>query len=291
MAKEFLKRWSPNAEKIKQYRVLRIFGGLLRYDYLWRLQRSSAARGIAIGLFCCWMPVPFQMPMAAAGAILFRGYLPISMATVWLTNPVTMAPAMVIAYQIGQIILGGTTDTEAISSAIDALFAMEFTSESLSYVWSSIEGILWPLLFGCFLLGSASAGVGYFLVMETWRLSVMRRWRNRKKKWGQWQTQRAAKRALKSSQKTTDNPAPDVSCWQGLTIGQKVTLTDILDPTVTVPNRFDQRQPRVGDTAEIVGIHTEPTAGFELKCDDPDSQETIWLRAIAPDDLVVQVIS
>lgn len=274
MAKEFLKRWSPNAEKIKKYKVLGIFGKLLRYDYLWRLQRSTAARGIAIGLFCCWMPVPFQMPMAAAGAILFRGYMPISMATVWLTNPVTMAPAMVIAYQIGQIVLGGTTDTESISNAIDALFALEFTSESLSFVWTSIKGILWPLLFGCVLLGSASAGIGYFLVMETWRLSVMRRWRQRKHRWADWQANRAERKL-----------AAEATLALKFEPGDTVAILRIKDPTLCVPHQDDIRQPQAGDAAEIIAKHHEPVAGYELVC--KEQGQTIWQRAAAANDLIL----
>lgn len=288
MAKQFLKRWSPNAEKIQKYRILRIFGGLLRYDYLWKLQRGGAARGVAIGLFCCWMPVPFQMPMAAAGAILFRGYLPISMATVWLTNPVTMAPAMIVAYQIGQIVLGGTTDTAAISAAIDTLFAMELTSDSLAAVWASIKSILWPLLFGCVLLGSASAGLGYFLVMETWRMSVMRRWRQRKNKWAGWREARLARQAEKAKKDPLAMPATATkgTDWRDLSRGDRATLIAILDSTVVVPNRFDQRQPEIGDTVEIVGIHNEPAEGYELRCENAQG-ETVWHRAVAPDDVVL----
>lgn len=279
MAKQFLKRWSPNADKIQKYRILRVFGGLLRYDYLWKLQRGGAARGIAVGLFCCWMPVPFQMPLAAGGAILFRGYLPASMATVWLTNPVTMAPAMVIAYKIGQIILGDET----------AGLQFEFSYEWLRTIFPTI----WkPLMVGCLLLGSASAGLGYFIVMETWRLSVMRRWRRRKHKWGQWRAARQARKAagLSTEVATEQEVTPDLSImWADLVRGDCVRILSILDPTVMVPNRFDQRQPSVGDVVEVVGIHSEPTQGFELRCENADG-DTIWHRAVAPDDLVIEKV-
>jgi uncharacterized protein (DUF2062 family) len=45
-----------------------------------------------VGLFCAFIPVPFQMLLAAPSAIIFSANLPVSIALVWITNPITMPP-------------------------------------------------------------------------------------------------------------------------------------------------------------------------------------------------------
>ena len=68
---------------------------------LWHLNRHSAAGGFGIGLFFAFWPVPFQMWLSAFAAIPLRVNLPLSVATVWLTNPITMPPIFYGAYKVG----------------------------------------------------------------------------------------------------------------------------------------------------------------------------------------------
>ena len=49
---------------------------------------ASGGMPMAVGLFVALMPIPLQMAVAAAIAILVRSNLPISVSLVWLTNPV-----------------------------------------------------------------------------------------------------------------------------------------------------------------------------------------------------------
>ena len=92
MAKKTIQRFLPDPNKIRHHKSLKIFGRLLQDANLWHLNRRSARGAFAVGLFFAFIPVPFQMVLAAAGAILFRVNLPISVALVWLTNPLTMPP-------------------------------------------------------------------------------------------------------------------------------------------------------------------------------------------------------
>jgi len=56
---------------------------------------------MAVGLFCAFVPLPIQMLLAAAAAIIFRVNLPISVGLVWITNPVTIPPMFYFCYKVG----------------------------------------------------------------------------------------------------------------------------------------------------------------------------------------------
>ncbi len=158
----------PDPEKLRNHKHLRIFGSLLNKPNLWALNRRSAPGAFAIGLFVAWMPMPFQMVLAAALAIYFHVNLPVSVALVWITNPVTMPPMFYLAYLIGAKLLNHPPQ--------------QFTFEA-SWAWieSSISTIGPPFLFGCLVLGVISALTGYFVIKSVWQYSIYLQWQKRRK--------------------------------------------------------------------------------------------------------------
>jgi uncharacterized protein (DUF2062 family) len=109
-----------------------------------------------------WMPVPVQMVLAAGGAIVFRTNLPLSVALVWITNPVTIPPMFYFAYVVGTWVIGVTP--------------MHFHFElSLNWLINELARIWKPFLTGCFLLGLISSITGYFTISNIWRYSVMKK--------------------------------------------------------------------------------------------------------------------
>jgi len=169
MPKKFIQRFSPKPETLKAHPHLKLFGEILQNPNLWHLNRRSAAGAVAIGLFCAWMPIPFQMVLAAVIAMLFSVNLPLSVALVWISNPVTIPPLFYSAYLLGAHILD-----EPI---------IEFTFE-LSYRWlgQMLETIAPSLLLGCLILGISSALCGYFLLRLIWRLNITKKWQRRHKR-------------------------------------------------------------------------------------------------------------
>ncbi|MCE9969096.1 DUF2062 domain-containing protein, partial [Aeromonas salmonicida] len=89
MPKRIIKRWMPDQKTLKENKRLQLFGNLLLDNNLWHLNRRSAAGAFGVGLFMAWIPVPCQMLLAAGGAIACRVNLPLAVALVWLTNPIT----------------------------------------------------------------------------------------------------------------------------------------------------------------------------------------------------------
>ncbi len=169
MPRKFLKRHSPSAHSIRKNRALSMLGEGLHKPSLWLFNRNSVARAFAIGLFCTWIPFPLQTLLAALLAVYYRAHLPLSVALVFVTNPVTIPPMFYFAYKLGSVMLG---------------MELKAVEMDLSWNWfTSILGQIWqPLLFGCLILAIVSSAVGYFAINTLWRKDVRKSWKRRSKK-------------------------------------------------------------------------------------------------------------
>ncbi|VAW91874.1 FIG01199889: hypothetical protein [hydrothermal vent metagenome] len=168
MVKKYIKRYIPDHNKIKSNPQLnRVFGRLLHDPNLLHLNRHSVTGATFIGLFMAFMPMPFQMVPAAALAIYFRVNLPISIALVWISNPITMPPIFYFCYLVGTWILR----TELID--MEFHLSIEWLSTRLIEIWQ-------PFLLGCFIVASVSAIVGAVSIRLLWRLHIVNNWKKRK---------------------------------------------------------------------------------------------------------------
>ncbi|GLR70466.1 DUF2062 domain-containing protein [Agaribacter marinus] len=167
MPKKFINRFLPSHEQVKSQKALKMFGALLHDPNLWHLNRRSAKGAFGIGLFFAFWPVPFQMFLSAGLAIPLRVNLPLSIATVWITNPLTMPPIFYSAYLVGSTVLG----TE--------MTAFQFEL-SWSWVIESLNTIGPAFLLGCFICSVVAGLIGYFGLDWVWCWSVRNAWKNRK---------------------------------------------------------------------------------------------------------------
>lgn len=167
MPKKLIKRLMPDHETVRDHKHLRVFGTLLHDPNLFHLNRRSASGAFAVGLFFAWVPVPFQMVLAAAAAIPLRVNLPLSVALVWLSNPLTMPPFFYFAYLLGKWILNTPY--------------VEFEFQ-LSFGWLANElGLIWqPFLLGCLIMGIVSSSLGYITIRGLWRLHLVSHLKERK---------------------------------------------------------------------------------------------------------------
>ncbi len=167
MPKKFIKRIMPDHQTIRNHKHLRLFGGLLLDPNLWHLNRRSVAGAFAVGLFMAFVPVPFQMVLAAAAAIPLRVNLPLSVGLVWITNPITMPPIFYGTYKLGAWLMG--------------IPPRPFHFE-LSFTWLAHQlGAIWqPFLLGCFVAGVISAVIGYGAIRLLWRWHVVKAYHQRK---------------------------------------------------------------------------------------------------------------
>lgn len=169
MPRRIIKRFLPDHEKIRDHKHLKILGPLLHDPNLLHLNRRSVSGAFAVGLFFAWVPVPFQMLLSALVAIAIRVNLPISVALVWVTNPLTMPPMFYFAYKIGAWTLGHP------SSNVKFELTWEWLGQSLGDIWQ-------PFLLGCFIVGVVSSVLGYFIIDRFWRAHVLHSWKVRKEK-------------------------------------------------------------------------------------------------------------
>lgn len=166
MPRRLIKRYLPDPKKVRDHRHLRFLGPLLQDPNILHLNRRSVSGAFAVGLFFAFWPVPFQMVLAAIGAIVTRVNLPISVALVWITNPLTMPPIFYCAYLVGTWIMG--TPASGVP--------FEFTAEGIAHVMAHN----WqPFLLGCLVCGTLSAVTGYVTIRLLWRVLVQRNWNRR----------------------------------------------------------------------------------------------------------------
>lgn len=170
MLKHRLRKFMPDRHKLLNSKSMKIFGDVLHDPNLWHLNRASVANAFAVGLFCAWIPVPFQMILAAFGAVIFHANLPLAVAWVWLTNPITMPPLFFFAYEIGALVMG---------LPLKAKFKFHL---DLDWFTTALKNTWQPFLLGCAICAVASSIVGYFGIRLLWRYLTVRSWKKRSKK-------------------------------------------------------------------------------------------------------------
>ena len=130
----------PDPEKLRNSRSLRLVGAVLHDARLWQFNRRSVANAFALGFFAMWVPVPAQMIIVAILAIPCRANLPLGIALVWITNPVTVPPMFFGAYLFGSWLLGVTR------VEVEFELTTEWLLHGLGQIWE-------PFLLGCLALG------------------------------------------------------------------------------------------------------------------------------------------
>lgn len=166
MPRDFLKNLIPT-KRIREEKSFSIFGELIHDQNLWHMRRRSVAGACAIGLFCAFIPLPFQMLIAAGFAIILKCNLPISAALVWITNPITMPPLFFLAYKVGAVL----TDTH--------LGPFEFEL-SFNWLFTELRERWRPFMVGCFFLGTTAGLFGFITARILWRIRVVSFWNKRK---------------------------------------------------------------------------------------------------------------
>lgn len=157
-----LRKFVPTYQEIQQYRYLHIFGDGLKQPEVWSFNRQSTAKGVAIGLFCAFLPMPLEMVPAVFLAVLMGGNLPFAIAGVWISNPVTWVPLYTPCYLLGAKIL-----------QLDPIALGDITLRQAGTHYAA----LW---LGCLIVGLCLSITTHFVISFMWRSQTRQRWRQRK---------------------------------------------------------------------------------------------------------------
>jgi len=160
MARKIVRKFLPQPDVITQNRWIKLLGPRLQEPSLWHINRRSFPLALALGMFCAFIPVPFQMLIAAVGAILLRVNILVAVPTVWVSNPLTIGPMYYFCYILGVKLLG--------------LEPNGFNFE-LSFDWllNGLTAIWQPFLLGCFTVGLIASVAAFAVARLLWHMHIL----------------------------------------------------------------------------------------------------------------------
>ncbi|MBN2767947.1 MAG: DUF2062 domain-containing protein [Campylobacterales bacterium] len=128
-------------------------------EYL-SVNRKSIARGLAVGAFWLFIPMPFQMLAVVGMTPFFVFNVPVGLLMVWISNPITMPAMYYVEYLLGNFLLG----------------RKELDNIEISMQWftKNWDEIFISMYVGAFTLSIFFAILLYFLANRLWRDSVKR---------------------------------------------------------------------------------------------------------------------
>ncbi len=161
------KKYLPTRDQLREIRALRFLGEVIFEPNLWHINRYSVSWAVFFGSICCFLPIPFQMIPCLLICVTVRCNVPIAVAIVWISNPITMPPMMYFAYRVGAAILG--ENSEPVSVEI----SLQWLASQFAIVWQ-------PLLLGTLVSGFTMGTTGFIVVRLYWRWKISRYWRMRR---------------------------------------------------------------------------------------------------------------
>jgi uncharacterized protein (DUF2062 family) len=164
MIRRVFKKKKPGNKKSKIDLFLEKYN--LPKDYL-GINRRSVTRGVGIGLFWGFIPMPMQMAAVLATTPFIRFNVPIAISMVWLSNPFTMPPMYYMEYLTGNFLLGR-----------EGIQDIELTVE---WFKNNLGDIFIPLYVGTSFYSIVVSGLIYLSLNWLWVRSV-RKEKSRKEK-------------------------------------------------------------------------------------------------------------
>ena len=160
--RKILKRYSPKRENVN----LVWLNKHLHDPYLWKWNKRTISRAFAVGLFCAFMPIPLHTLLAAVLAVVFSSNILLSMALVWVNNPITMVPIYYYTYKLGSYILAMELDPNFV-------FTLEYILENLTTTTIA-------LCVGGLIVSPIAAILGYITILLIYKYRAfkrIKRWR------------------------------------------------------------------------------------------------------------------
>lgn len=165
----WLQARAPSREGLERNRFVRPFAHRVLRSDLWRFNRRSVPRGIALGLFVGIL-IPFaHSAVAALTAVFVRANVPIAIATTWTSNPATWVIIFPLAYRIGEglLHLDRMTGVAPISETMQ--------STGYDHLLQRLTGAGIETALGLFVIAAVVSALGYIVTIFGWRWWIARK--------------------------------------------------------------------------------------------------------------------
>lgn len=133
-------------------------------DYF-AVNRRTVTRGIAVGTFWALIPMPMQMAGVMAVTPFLKFNVPLAIAVVWLSNPITYPPLFYLEYLTGNLLLGK-----------ESLNGIELTMDWFKQHWDDIALSMYT---GALFYATVVNALLYFCLNYLWIASVKKEKRER----------------------------------------------------------------------------------------------------------------
>lgn len=167
----WLKHHIPTHESIEANRFLRPVAHRILVPSLWRFNRRSVPRGVALGVLAGIL-FPFaHMALAAILALPFRANVPTAVGTTLINNPVTFLPLLAAGLKVGNWILQVDRQLPGTPIATNV-------HANVSWLHWLAQGSAATIV-GLTVIAVCLSIASYFVTGFLWRVRIARKWRRR----------------------------------------------------------------------------------------------------------------
>lgn len=169
----------PTREGLAENKYIRPFAGRVLRSELWRFNRRSVPRGVALGVLAAVIPVA-QMLIAALFALPARANVPVAMLTTFITNPFTTPFILAASYKVGQWML--RIDSLTYGRPLNTVTRSDHVEGWIEWFTGNAGLIAMNTAVGLVTLAVIGAAVGYLLASWGWRWWIAHKWKLRAKR-------------------------------------------------------------------------------------------------------------
>jgi uncharacterized protein (DUF2062 family) len=159
----------PTREKLEQNRWNKPFAHHILRSDLWRFNRRSVPRGVALGLFVGIMIPLAHFVTATLLAVFVRANIPAALAATFIGFPAFLPLIIYIADKIGSWLL--RVDAMTVVAPISQTMQTTETDHLLSILTQKGPTVA----LGMFVLATVLASLGYLVTSFSWRLRIGRK--------------------------------------------------------------------------------------------------------------------
>jgi uncharacterized protein len=167
----WLKSITPARHALEKRWYLKRFAALVVNRGCWAFKRTRVINAFSVGLLVAFVPptplLPLHLTLCLVLGIVFRLNLPVLLATVFVSNPLTWAPQVAGSIWVGAKLMGLN-----LMPMLHGLSHRNFRTQ-IQQLWE-------PLLLGALVLGVCAAAAGYLLAQCVWRGRVIYRLHRRR---------------------------------------------------------------------------------------------------------------